>query len=451
MELTLVGGFVIAIGFWLSMASHERLVQSIVFFASFSGTAVLNFGEYGMAPDVVLLSFLLLASVLSGRLVVPARISGDHLAVGFLILVFTSIVGLSSLFNGAAHGLVSLQVTQTVYLLFGVCLTLVLSVEFATVERLEAGLTALRASATFISAWGLLQMACYYTGLEYPAFLFNNSTSHFADMYDQKAADGVVRIASVATEPSFMAASLMIFGTFGATVIALDPLRRTKSWIIPVALTLGTVALSTASTGYFGLAVLGLLLARRRPMFALVMFASMALIGGIWLATVPTAQDAFYNMTLGKFTEGSYVERSTTIAPAMELFAKQPWFGFGWGADFSYSIVTLMLANAGVVGSLAFVIAIAGTLMASASARKKFGMGNSGLAVYAEAAENALLVYLAESVVSGFRYVVADFWCLWAFAVAIPSCLVCLDEKARPYIQSRRSWRPQSVTVMRKQ
>ena len=348
-------------------------------------------------------------------------------------------------------GLVSLQVTQTVYLLFGVCLTLVLSVEFATVERLEAGLTALRASATFISAWGLLQMACYYTGLEYPAFLFNNSTSHFADMYDQKAADGVVRIASVATEPSFMAASLMIFGTFGATVIALDPLRRTKSWIIPVALTLGTVALSTASTGYFGLGVLGLLLARRRPMFALVMFASMALIGGIWLATVPTAQEAFYNMTLGKFTEGSYVERSTTIAPAMELFAKQPWFGFGWGADFSYSIVTLMLANAGVVGSLAFVIAIAGTLMASASARKKFGMGNSGLAVYAEAAENALLVYLAESVVSGFRYVVADFWCLWAFAVAIPSCLVCLDEKARPYIQSRRSWRPQSVTVMRKQ
>ena len=217
MELTLVGGFVIAIGFWLSMTSHERLVQSIVFFASFSGTAVLNFGEYGMAPDVVLLSFLLLASVLSGRVLVPARISGDHLTVGFLILVFTSIVGLSSLFNGAAHGLVSLQVTQTVYLLFGVCLTLVMSVEFATLERLEAGLAALRASAIFISAWGLLQLACYYTGLEYPAFLFNNSTSHFADMYDQKAAEGVVRIASVATEPSFMAASLMIFGTFGAT------------------------------------------------------------------------------------------------------------------------------------------------------------------------------------------------------------------------------------------
>ena len=79
MELTLVGGFVIAIGFWLSMASHERLVQSIVFFASFSGTAVLNFGEYGMAPDVVLLSFLLLASVLSGRLWFPRVLAGTTL------------------------------------------------------------------------------------------------------------------------------------------------------------------------------------------------------------------------------------------------------------------------------------------------------------------------------------------------------------------------------------
>ena len=186
-------------------------------------------------------------------------------------------------------------------------------------------------------------------------------------------------------------------------------------------------------------------------MFALMMFALVALIGGIWLAAVPSAQEALYNVTLGKFTVGSYVERSTTIAPAMELFDRQPWFGFGWGADFSYSIVTLMLANAGVVGSLAFVIAIAGTLLASASARNKFGMGNSGLAVYAEAAENALLVYLAESVVSGFRYVVADFWCLWAFAVAIPSCLTCLDENARPYIPRMRIWRPQSAAMMRKQ
>jgi hypothetical protein len=433
-ELTLVGGLIFGLGFLLSILSHQRLLQSIVFFSSFSGTAVVNFGEYGMAPDVVLLSFLLLASVLSGRLLNSARVSRDHLIVGFLILVFTSIVVLSSLFNGAVHGVVSLQVTQTAYLLFGICLTLVLSIEFSTWQRLEAGLVALRASATFISLWGLFQAVCYYAGIEYPAFLFNNSESHFADMYDQRAAAGVVRIASVATEPSFMAMSLMIFGAFGATVVALDPLRRTTGWILPVALTLATVALSTSSTGYVGIAVLWLLLARRKPMFALVMFVFMVAIGGIWLVTVPASQDAFYNMTLGKLREGSYIGRSTTLAPAMELFSRQPWFGFGWGVDFSYSIVTLMLANVGLVGGISFFFAVIATLIASETARRKFRASESNLVVYAEAAENALLVYLAESIVSGFKYVVADFWCLWAFAIAIPSCLVCTEQDVRALV-----------------
>lgn len=432
MELTLIGGVVIALGFVLSLTSPQRLVQCIVFFASFSGTAVLNFGEYGMAPDVVLLSCLMFSSFLSGRMLLPAKVSQDHLVIGFLILVFASIAALSFLVNGAVHGMASLQLTQTVYLLFGICLTLVMSIELRTPDRLEAGLMALRASATFISLWGLFQAACYYTGIEYPAFIFNNSQSHFADMYDQRAAAGVVRIASVATEPSFMALSLMIFGSFGATVVALDPSRRTASWLLPVGLTLLTVALSTSTTGYFGLLILGLLLMRRRPVFAIGVFACTALIGGIYIAAVPSAQDALYNMTLGKIDRGSYVDRSITFAPALEMFHKQPLFGFGWGADFSYSMVTQMLANVGLAGSAAFLLAIGATLIASHSARRNNDVTRSPhLLVYAEAAENAFVVYLMESVVSGFKYVVADFWCLWAFAIAIPSCLVSARESTQ--------------------
>jgi hypothetical protein len=242
-----------------------------------------------------------------------------------------------------------------------------------------------------------------------------------------------------------MAMSLMIFGTFGATVLALDPLRRTTLWILPVALTLTTVALSTSSTGYFGIASLCLLLARRRPMFSLAMFSFMAAIGGIWLAFVPSAQDAFYNMTLGKLQQGTFVERSTTLGPAMELFLRQPWFGFGWGADFSYSIVTLMLANVGLLGGISFLFAVTGTLAASGTARRRFRAHEPTLAVYAEAAENALLVYLVESIVSGFKYVVADFWCLWAFAIAIPSCLVCAEQDTRALVTGVGTWRSRSM------
>jgi len=444
-EITLAGGVIISLGLLLSIVSQRRLAQCIVFFSSFSGTAVLNFGDYGMAPAVVLLAFLLTASLLSGRLLVSACVSENHLIVGLLMISFMVIVVVSCLWNGAVHGLVSLQVTQTGYLLFGICLALVLSIEFSTVERLEAGLFSLRAAATFISLWGIFQAVCYYAGVEYPASLFNNSKSHFADMYDQRAAEGVVRIASVATEPSFMSMSLMIFGAFGATVVSIDPDRRTKPWVIPVILTLATVALSTSSTGYFGLAILCLLLARRAPMSTLAVFGSVAVLGGIWLALVPTAQDALYNMTLGKFEGGTYVERSGTFAPAIELFAKQPWIGFGWGADFSYSIVTLMLANVGIVGSALFLFAILGTLISSKMARTALAASTSHLTVYAQAAENAFLVYLAESVVSGFKYVVADIWCLWAIVIAIPSCLACMNEDIVPLRSDARIWRSESI------
>ncbi len=172
-----------------------------------------------------------------------------------------------------------------------------------------------------------------------------------------------------------------------------------------------------------------------------MVFACIAVIGGLYVASVPSAQDALYNMTLGKFDQGTYVERSATFAPAMEMFIRQPFFGFGWGADFSYSIVTQMLANVGLVGGAAFLVAVGATLVASRNARRDSGPAASHLTVYAEAAENAFIVYLAESVVSGFKFVVADFWCLWAFAMAAPSCIVSVRDDIDSSMASIGGWR----------
>jgi hypothetical protein len=125
----------------------------------------------------------------------------------------------------------------------------------------------------------------------------------------------------------------------------------------------------------------------------------------------------------------------------MEMFSRQPFFGFGWGADFSYSIVTQMLANVGLVGGAAFLVAAGATLVASRNARRGSDAATSHLAIYAEAAENAFIVYLAESVVSGFKFVVADFWCLWAFAIAIPTCLVSVRDDMNSSMASIGGWR----------
>jgi hypothetical protein len=421
--ITITGFAVILAGLVLFFASQRRLVQAIIFFAPFSGTAIINFSAYGMSPDVFLFGIYMIWKLLSGEVFERLRVGRDHLHIAILLIAFTVVCIGSLLFNGGMAGIAPIQITQTAYLMFGLSLTVALSFEFTRDGRLEDGVRALRASAMFVSLWGILQVACYYTGIEYPAFLFNNSTSHFADMFDQRAGS-FIRIASVAVEPSFLATTLMIFGAFGATLVTIDDAFRIRSWLLPTALTLSVVLASTSTTGYVGLATLLLLLAMRQPgkVAFLGLFCAVAL--AAVLVLVPEVRDIAYAFTLGKTSSGSYMDRTATVWKAFDLFAQRPWLGWGWGSDYSYSIVSIMLCNTGIIGTGIFALAFGGTLVALRAARSSVVVpGSAKLQSYALAAENALIVYLAQNAVSGFKYVVADFWCFWGLAIAIPSCL----------------------------
>jgi hypothetical protein len=410
-------------GLVLFFFSQRRLVQAIVFFAPFSGTAIINFSAYGMSPDVFLFGIYLIWKMISGEAFERLRVGRGHLQIALLLVVFATVCIGSLLFNGGMGGLAPIQITQTAYLMFGLSLTAVLSFEFVRDGRLEDAVTALRASATFISLWGIFQVACYYTGIEYPAFLFNNSTSHFADMFDQRAGS-FIRIASVAIEPSFLATTLMIFGAFGATLVTIHDTFRTRPWVLPTALTLGVVLASTSTTGYVGLATLLLLLGMRQPGKVALLGLLCAVALAAVLALVPEVRDIAYAFTLGKTSSGSYMDRTATVWKAFDLFLQKPWLGWGWGSDYSYSIVSIMLCNTGIIGTGIFVLALVGTLGALRAAQSAVvASGGAKLQAYALAAENALIVYLAQNAVSGFKYVVADFWCFWGLAIAIPSCL----------------------------
>jgi O-antigen ligase len=298
----------------------------------------------------------------------------------------------------------------------------------ASPARIDDAVSALRAGATFVACWGILQVICFYTGIPYPSFLFNNSTSHFADMYDQRALN-LIRIASVGTEPSVMASSLLIFGTFGATLLTVEPRLRTRAMVVPVALTLLVVLASTSSVGYFGLAMLALLLGLRRP--GLVIFG--VLIGSIGLLVtvivLPKFGEALYVMTLGKSSSFSYMERTTSMLQAIDLFWRSPWVGWGWGTYSSLNSVLHWLANTGLVGTAVFLLAYLAPLGASIGARSAVAAaGHWKLSAYAMGMENATIVCLAMSVVSGFKFVSPDIWCLWAMTIAVASCLRCAGQ-----------------------
>ena len=199
-----------------------------------------------------------------------------------------------------------------------------------------------------------------------------------------------------------MATALMIFGAFGATLVATDVKFRTRSWVYPTILTLGVVLASTSTTGYVGLVMMMILLGMRQPGKVAILGLLGAFSLAIILALVPEVREVAYDFTFGKSSSSSYIDRTATVWRAFDLFLQRPLLGWGWGTDFSYSIVSIMLSNTGMIGTAVFALAFGGTVMALRGARSTTS-GDTRLQAYALAAENALIVYLAQNAVSGFK------------------------------------------------
>ena len=432
MTITPTGFAMFALALLFLATAPGRLMAALFFFASFSATSVINFPNYGMAPAVVFFSAFLIWKILSGEFLENVKLSADHGVCLSLVAGFGFASVASLLANQFERDVLSVQTTQTAYIVFGVLITIVLAIDLVRSDRLELAVKALRTGAYFMAGWGVLQAVCFYAGLDYPSLVFNNSTSHFADMFDQRAGEGLIRIASVATEPSFMTASLMIFGAFGSTVLLVEPRLRTGPWLRAVCLTLGVVAASTSTTGYAALMVLGLLLARRRPVWMMGFTGSATVAAALLLTVFPSFRDALYQFTFNKTSSGSYIERSGAVWDAFNLFYAHPLLGLGWGGNFSFSIVSTLLADTGLIGTILFLVAIGATILASGAARRRAPASQWRLRAYAEGLENAMIVFMAVSVVTGFHFVVADFWCLWALSLAVPSALCAATAKSLP-------------------
>ena len=341
--ITGTGAAIIAFALLSCVLFPRLLMQAIIFFSSFSGTAVFNFSNYGMAPAVVLVLAYLFWKAASGDMIRPVGVSRDFLVVVLLIVAFATFSILSLLLNQALHDVLFIQLTQTAYVLFGALITLVLSIDFAHRDRLEDAVMAMRAAAVFIALWGIVQAGCYYANIPYPD-VFNNSNSHFADMFDQHG-EGYIRIASVAIEPSFLAVSLMIFGSFGATLLIADARFRNRSWLISVGLALIVVASATSTTGYFGILVLTILLGLRQPRLVLAVGAAATIGATVIITLLPNFGELLYGVTLGKTGSSSFLIEGTAVLDGLQVVCAAAHSRLGMGRQlqlsYSYAIACL--------------------------------------------------------------------------------------------------------------
>ncbi len=415
---------------YLLLRAPQRLPYFVVFFAPFSATAIVNFtalsyksGGVGLTPAMLFLLCYFVSLAAYGSAFRSFVVSKGLLIQMLLIGVFVLLLLVSAAVNGLTEGLTPFEVTQTIYVLLGVAATVTLSFEFCRDGAIERCVRTARAAAVFISAWGFVQVACYYSGVPYPSFLFNNSLSDFADMFDQSG-PGFVRIASVAVEPSFFAASLLHFVSFGITVLVIEPRLRTRGWIAAVLFCTVTLLLCTSTTGYFGLAVLAAVLLIRFPVRSIAPAAATAALFVMALVSIPKLATMVASATIEKNQTLSYHERTQGSVEAFQMFIEHPLLGSGWGAGTNANAITVMLADVGVLGTTVFLIACLATLFELQSRRSANRTGpHWRLAAYAAGVQNALIVAFACAVSSGIKYVVLDDWWFWALGIAIASRL----------------------------
>ena len=427
MSFTATGPLLLTLVLCVFAFQPTQLAYYAVFFASFSATAIVNFnsvgykaGGVGVTPGMTFTLFFFMAQFVYGYCARKITISSGHLVQMGLMVLFLVIVYLSLMWNAAMGHMIDPVRTHTIYISIHMGAAILFSLEFAREGGIEKVVRVTRASAIFVCLWGLLQFVCSLTNIPYPSILFNNSNSDSADMFAQSLG-AFSRIASVAVEPSVMAAALLHFAAFGITILSRDERLRTYYWYSAVGLVLLTLLLSTSSTAYVGLLVIAVLVSLERPVYALLAgMPFLTIVLGI-LTTFPKARDTLFASTINKTDSYSYSDRSSQIVLDFAHFLSQPLIGWGWGRAINFNAATTLLCNVGLIGTSVFGACYLFTLGSLTLGARNAQDSGWKMAAYAAGVRNALIVAAVVGVTSGMKYVFLNDWVFWALGIAIAS------------------------------
>jgi hypothetical protein len=461
--MTPLGYALLPVGLLGLLLSTKWLYRLFVFWTLFSASSAINFGEAekgsGLQVWMFFGSLWLLRLILEHipafsfpidrRVLRPCLWVTAFLFVGMLSLIMPLYINgrliIASPYLGDDFGaplyFTGHHVTQLLYLVFGVTITIcVAHYNLSDEQRHETERTILL-SAIFVAIWGLFQFVCNVTGISYPDYIFNNSASPFALGFSQTLENvGVRRISSVALEPS----------VFAQTVVALLPLTL-PAWIgrgriLSVALDrfstvlfLIVLILSTSSTAYVGILILALLLLLvllrtriisvvKATVLAACAVAVIVTVAVVSVSAFPVLGDVAKSTLLDKSETFSGLERVMTIELAYGYFVRYPLLGIGWGSAVSHDLIIMLLSNVGVIGALTFLGAMWYTMRSSWRVMDSLDsqMGLSRAAWFL-----SLAVTLSISIFSGFPLAMGNFWV--AIGMVIATSWRSQTERERQY------------------
>jgi hypothetical protein len=448
-EVTPIGWILLSLGVSLYWVAPQFLYTLMIFFIPFSATAVANIGSAGSASGVQ-------ASMLFGSLWIlkelPAlgRISlrpyWPRLRTPVRRLTFFGLVAIISLvmplwINGhvviespelADSGSAPLQftathVTQTIYLIYGVLLTILMALKNSEIHEFIRSVRIFLISAIFVSLWGLFQLLCWSFNLDYPAYLFNTSATESALGYTQEIREvGLKRISSVATEPSMFAQCMLIAAIIALfTLINPQPLLS-KIWDrLAVGVIVGGLLISTSTTAYVGLAgvlalyavaLMYLRIRRGQLLIFVLLFAGLLFFVYTGFSSV---QDVVASMIVGKGESYSALARLNSVLLARDYFFRYPVLGLGWGSVTSHDLVFKLLSNTGLAGLLTFSMFLASAatcLWRAARGRENINIDQKLWPVCLLA---TLIILIFTNIAGGFAFTYGHVWFVFGLAVGV--------------------------------
>lgn len=410
MQITLVGIILLPLSAILAVFAPRWIAYLLIAFSAFSATAVINVTSvtFGVQPYhlfAVILGLLFVCGVFG----IPR--TGHSAAVATLLAGFLLAILLSILSRTIRGEIAIANFTQTAIAAIGLTTTAMVTYFFCTRERLLTGLKVFTLSAVFVSGWGIYQSLGGSFGLPYPDWLFNNSVSESADLFEQDI-EGLRRISSVAVEPSFFARYTVAAAGIALTMSEVSAGRSRIGYLAASAVIVLAAVLSTSTSAYVGLALLLTLWIARdlRRLYAVVGAGVGAAVLMAFLE--PQLLAAAWQVTGDKSSSGSFYERFASVMVALRQFGDHPLFGHGWEELASYDLFAALLYHVGIVGWLTFFALIAYALMGAIS-QSDADMSDPDSVTLSRLSVGlriVLLCTLGIDAVSGISYVAANMW-----------------------------------------
>ncbi len=406
MEITPIGWILIPLGALLFFCPRWLYILA-VFFTPFTATAIVNRGSgesaAGIQPYIYFGAILLLHKVFD--LAYSLRIRLRHnirrpllIYFGFVCMCLISL-SMPFIINGRSEVLSngtleaslvpvrfgSKNISAVISLLFGFCFTVMVVKQSMPQRQFVRTLRIYMASGIFICIWGFFQFGLGLANIPYPYFIFNNSASPYAQLGGAMSLLNVVRISSVAMEPSALA--LILVGMFAIQLVSILSKRyifgRRADRLTLVVVWTGLM-LTGSGTGYVGfmaacaLAYFSFIKGDKK---AFRRTLSLLILGGLLIGLLFVLPPTRLYMQETIFSKGdslSVLERGTIVLADLGYFLNYPILGLGWGTAPAHDLTMGILANCGALGLVTFLALIGYLIFKLVRPNRNLGLARPG-------------------------------------------------------------------------